>query len=112
MEINTRCSAASTDPLQTTRRDKTVRSRDVRRRYGCMEVKSVATLSHVRNEGKEATNWVANTRPANLPNSINRLWISTGLPGTYRSALTSPRSAYYSISTRCSRGIGEDVEDL
>src|SRR2546427_5237937 len=28
----TRCSAASTVPLQTTRRDKTVRSRDVRRR--------------------------------------------------------------------------------
>src|SRR5207245_7999296 len=81
MEIKTRCSAASTVPLQTTRRDRTVRSRDVRRRYECMEVKRVATLSHVRNKGKKATNWVAITRPANLSNSINRLWIKQSCQG-------------------------------
>src|SRR5437867_5257263 len=95
MEIKTRCSAASFAPLQTTRRDKTVRSRVIRRRYGCMEVKSVATLSHVHNEGKETTSREAITRPANFLNSINRLWISTGFPRTHRRALTSQRSAYY-----------------
>jgi len=41
MEINTRCSAASPVPLQTTRRNRTVKSGGIKGRYECMEVKAL-----------------------------------------------------------------------
>ncbi len=51
MEINTRCSVASTVPLQTTMRNRTVRSWDIKRRYERMAVK-VLLLYHTFETGQ------------------------------------------------------------